>query len=162
MLKYQFKYMSRVNRSLLCHDLYHNGFLSIICLIFKESENSDTFQFWHFPILTLSNSDTLQFWHFPIMTLSNYDTFQFWHFPIMTLSDSDTFQLWHFQILTLSSLSIFWSKKLASKRHHFQLAKHGVFPTELGRACRHVILGPAWICLMPMEWPAHCFFLCQC
>ena len=38
---------------------------------FKESENSNTFQFWHFPILTLSNSDAFQFWHFPILTLSS-------------------------------------------------------------------------------------------
>ena len=69
--------------------------------------NSDTFQFWHFPILTLSNSDTFQFWHFPIMTLSNYDTFQFWHFPILALSNSDIFQFWHFPILTLSDSDTF-------------------------------------------------------
>ena len=56
--------------------------------------NSDTFQFWHFPILTLSNSDTFQFWQFPILTHSNSDTFRFWHFPILALSDSDTFQFW--------------------------------------------------------------------
>ena len=43
-LKKQFKYMSCANRSLLCHGLYHNGYLSTIFPIFKESENSDTFQ----------------------------------------------------------------------------------------------------------------------
>ena len=60
--------MPCANRSLLCHNLYHNGYPSIICPIFKESENSDTFRFWHFPILTLSDSDTFRFWHFPILT----------------------------------------------------------------------------------------------
>ena len=99
--------MPCANRSLLCHGLYHNGYLSINCLIFNKSENSDTFQFWHFPILTLSNSDTFQFWHVPILTLSNSDTFRFRHFPILSLSnffqngqkfDSDTFQFWHFLI----------------------------------------------------------------
>ena len=45
MLKKQFKVMPCANRSPLCHGLYHNGYQSIICLIFKESENSDTFQF---------------------------------------------------------------------------------------------------------------------
>ena len=95
---------------------------SIICPIFKESENSDTFWFWHFPILTLSDSDTFQFWHFrfwhfPILTLSNSDTFQFWHFPILTLSNSDTFQFWHFPILTLSYSDTFqfWHFPISSK-----------------------------------------------
>ena len=69
--------------------------------------NSDTFQFWHFPILTLFNSDTFQFWHLSILTLSNSDTFQFWHFPIFTVSNSDTFQLWYFPILTLSNSDTF-------------------------------------------------------
>ena len=45
MLKLQFKFMPCPNKKLLCHGLYHNGYLSIICLIFKESEYSDTFQF---------------------------------------------------------------------------------------------------------------------
>ena len=90
MIKKQFKYLSCANRSLLSHGLYHNGDLTIICCIFKESENSDIFQFWHFPIQTLSDSDMFRFWHYLIFTLSNFfqhgqkldsDTFQFWHFP---------------------------------------------------------------------------------
>ena len=97
MLKKQFKYMPCAKRSLLCHGLYHNGYLNIICPKFKESENCDTFQFWHFPILTLSNSDTFRFWHFPILTLSDPDTFQFWNFPI-------SFKMGKNWILTLSNL----------------------------------------------------------
>ena len=93
--------MSWAKWSLLCHGLNYNGNVSTICPIFKESENSDTFQFWHFPILTLSSSDTFQFSHFPILTLSNSYTFRFWYFPISskmgknwipTLSNSDTSQ----------------------------------------------------------------------
>ena len=95
-----------------------NMFLSQIWLLLALTlsnptlSDSDTFQFWHFLILTLSDSDTFQFWHFPILTLSNSDTFRFWNFPILTLSDSDTFQFlpkwaklgfWHFPILTLSN-----------------------------------------------------------
>ena len=45
MFKKQFRYMTCAKRSLLCHGLHHNGNISIICPIFKESENSDTFQF---------------------------------------------------------------------------------------------------------------------
>ena len=56
------KYMPCANGSLLCHALYHNGYLSIICPKCKESENSDTFQFNHLPILTLSDSDTFRFY----------------------------------------------------------------------------------------------------
>ena len=57
------------------------------CLVFEESKT-----FRHFPILTLSNSDfynsdTFQFTHFPIHTLSNSHTFQFTHFPILTVSN---------------------------------------------------------------------------
>ena len=44
MLKWQLKFMPCANRRLLCHGLDQNGYVSIICLIFKESENSDTFQ----------------------------------------------------------------------------------------------------------------------
>ena len=94
MLKKQFMYMPCGKRSFLCRGLYQNGYLSIICFVFKESKNSDTFQFWNFPILTLSDSNTFQFWHFPILTLSNSDTFQFWHIPI----SSKTVKNW---ILTL-------------------------------------------------------------
>ena len=43
LLKHQFKYMTGANQSLLCNGLYHNNYTSIICPIFKESENSDTF-----------------------------------------------------------------------------------------------------------------------
>ena len=34
-------------------------------------------------------------------------------------------------------------KNVPLLRHGFQFAKHGFFPIEHGRACRHVILGPA-------------------
>ena len=58
--------------------------------------NSDAFQFWLFPILTLSNSNSFQFWHFPVLTLSIF--FQFQHFSI-----SDT--IWHFSTLTFGFTS---------------------------------------------------------
>ena len=51
LLKQQFEYMPCANRCLLCHDLYQNGYPSIICPISKE----------YLKILTLSNSDTFQF-----------------------------------------------------------------------------------------------------
>ena len=116
--------MPCANRSILCHGLYHNGYPSTIWPIFKEYENSDTFQFWHFPILTLSGSDTFQFWHFLILTLSNSDTFQFWHFPILTFSNSDSFQFlpkwaknwfWHFPIPHRSAFNVAGPKSINSE-----------------------------------------------
>ena len=58
----------------------------IICPIFKESENSDTFQFGHFLILTLSNSDTFQF-------LPNWAKIGFRHFPIPRKAMSKSWSL---------------------------------------------------------------------
>ena len=45
--------------------------------IFSRFGRNWKFQFWHFPILTLSDSDTFQFWR-----KMHSDTFQFWHFPV--------------------------------------------------------------------------------
>ena len=137
MFKKQFRYMTCAKRSLLFHGLHHNGYISIICLIFKESENSDTFQFWRFPILTLSNSDTFQFWHFPILTLSNSDTFQFWHFPILTLSDSDIFQFWHFPIS--SKMGKNWILTLANS-DNFQPPQNSIETRFPGYFCH----SPCW------------------
>ena len=111
----------------------------------------DTFQFWHFPILTLSNfkekciltlsnSDTFRFWHFPILILSDSDTFQFWHFPILTLSNSDTFRFWHFPILTLSDSDTFqFLRKMRSDTFQFW---H--FPVSLNLPSQSLLKSSSW------------------
>ena len=59
MFKKQFRYMACAKRSLLCHGLHHNGYKSIICPIFKESENSDYSDYYFVIILYSSLSNIL-------------------------------------------------------------------------------------------------------
>ena len=91
---------------------------------FLVFENFDTFQFWHFQILTFpgfkrfwhlpvsETSDTIRFsnipvWFFKILTPSSYR--RFWHIQILTHSDSDTFRFWYFQVLKYSChILTFW------------------------------------------------------
>ena len=63
MFNKQFRYMTCAKRSLLYHGLHHNGYISIICPIFKESEHSDTFQFWHFPISSKMGNKLIDTFH---------------------------------------------------------------------------------------------------
>ena len=82
-----------------------------------RTPNSDNFQFWQYPILTISNSDNFQFWQFPILTISNSDNFQFWQFPILTISNSDNLQFWQFPILNKKNLVVSNYDNLQSPFH---------------------------------------------
>ena len=67
-------------------------------------------------ILTLSNPDTFQFWQFPILTLS---TFQgknaFWHFPILSLSSLSSRTVPEVKHLELNQFSVGSWEKLSGE-----------------------------------------------
>ena len=76
LFKKQFRFMTCAKRSLVYHGLIHKHTyiwfapylknLKMLTLSNSDTSNSDTFRFWHFPILKKN-----AFWHFPILQIQS-------------------------------------------------------------------------------------------